>query len=116
MSPRPDGVLFGGEPERIPAHRMEHLLASHPTVPTDDVGRRVALGMSHVQPGPRRIREHVEHVHLGLGGIDGTDPKRLEFLPKSLPFGFNALGVVTGHGGLVRRLGRCGVSVQRVRV
>ena len=98
MSPRPDGVLFGGEAKRIPAHRMEHLLASHPTVPADDVSRRVALGMPHMQPGPRRIREHVQHIHLRFRGIDRAELERAVLIPESLPLGFNSLRIESGHG------------------
>ena len=98
MRPRSNRVLFGGEAKRIPAHRVQDLLASHPTVAADDVGRRVALGMPHVQPGPRRVREHVEDIHLRLRGIERCGFERLVLIPKSLPLRFNAFGVVTGHG------------------
>jgi hypothetical protein len=43
--------------------------------------------MTHVQPGSRRIREHIEHIKLGFICID-ADFVRFVFLPVLLPFFF----------------------------
>ena len=61
-----DRVLLGGQAERVPAHRMQHVDAAHALVARDDVGRGVALGVADVEARARRVREHVEDVHLGV--------------------------------------------------
>ena len=43
-----DGVLFGGEAEGIPAHWMEHVVASGTLVAGEDIGGSVAFGMTDV--------------------------------------------------------------------
>src|SRR5205823_2313215 len=57
-----DRVLLGGQAERVPAHRMQHVETAHPLEARDDVGGRVALGMADMQPRAARIGEHIEHV------------------------------------------------------
>ena len=44
-----EGVLLGGKAERVPAHGMEHVVAQALLVARDDVGRRVALGVTHME-------------------------------------------------------------------
>ncbi len=48
----PDRVLLRRQPERVPAHRMQHVEPPGPTVPRQDVGGRVPLRMPDVQPRP----------------------------------------------------------------
>ena len=62
-----NGVLLGGQAERVPAHRVEDVEAAHPLVAREDVGGGVAFRMADVQARPARIREHVEDVKLGTG-------------------------------------------------
>src|SRR5439155_10452834 len=57
-----DGVLLGGQTKRVPAHRMEHVKTLGALVSRQNVRGGVAFGMPNMQPGPRRIREHVEDV------------------------------------------------------
>ncbi len=70
MLARFDGVLLGGQTERVPAHRMEDIESLQPFVTRDDVGRGVTLGMSDMQAGAARIRKHIEHVILRLRRIE----------------------------------------------
>ena len=70
MGPGLNRVLFRGQAEGVPAHGMQHVPAPHPFITGDDIGRDIAFGMTHVEPGSRRIREHVENIKLGLGGVD----------------------------------------------
>ena len=71
--PRLDRVLLGGEPERVVAHRVEHVVAGHALEARVDVGADVAEGMADVQAGAARVREHVEHVQLRAVG-DRVEP------------------------------------------
>ena len=57
-------VLLGRQPERVPAHRMQHIEALSPAIACQDVCRRVALGMPDMQTCPRRVGEHVENVEF----------------------------------------------------
>ena len=58
------GVLFGGETERVEAHRIEHVVAGHPLEARVHVGSDVAERVAHVEPDTGRIGEHVEHEQL----------------------------------------------------
>ena len=80
-----DGVLLGGKAECVPAHRMKHVKALHALVAAEDVRGRVAFRMSHVQPRPRRIREHVETVELLLRVVPSVALERLVGKPICLP-------------------------------
>ena len=75
MSTRLHRVLLGRQPESVPAHRMQHVKAAHPLVSAKNVGGGIAFGMAHMEPGPRRIGEHVKTVELGLArsvlGLEG---------------------------------------------
>ncbi len=100
-----DGVLFGGQAEGVPAHRVQDVVALGAMIAGDDVGRGVTLGMTDVQTGPGRVGEHVERVELGrelavgvprgegvlggdfLAGVPGA--KGLLLVPEALPFGLD---------------------------
>ena len=91
-----DGVLLGRQAERVPAHRVQHVVAAHPPEARDDVRRGVALGMPDVQAAAARVGEHVEHVELRLGGIEvrvaGVGrAEGLFFSPDRLPFRLDAV-------------------------
>ena len=59
-----DSVLLGGQAERIPAHRMQHVEAARAAVARQNVRGRVAFRMPDVQSRAARIRKHVEDVEL----------------------------------------------------
>ena len=63
-------ILLGGQSERVPAHRVQHVETTHPLVPRNNVRRRVALGMADVQAAPAGVREHVEDVVFWTRGIE----------------------------------------------
>ena len=67
MLPGLDGVLLGRQPERIVSHGMQHIETLVAFVAGVNIGCDVPQGVSHVQPGSRRIGEHVQHVILGQG-------------------------------------------------
>src|SRR5262249_36059051 len=90
---RADGVLLGGEPERVPAHGVQDVDAAHPLEAAHDVGRRVALGVTYVEPRPRGIREHVEDVLPRAPGAP-LRSKGLGLVPVALPLGLDDRGVV----------------------
>ncbi len=93
-----DRGVLGGQAERIPAHRMQHVLALRALEARNHVAHRIVADMAHMD-APRRIGEHLEHVILlarivVLGGED-----RL-VVPDALPARFGLAGVVTfvAHG------------------
>ena len=93
-----NGVLFGGQPERVVTKRMQHVVASHAFETAIYVGGDVAERVADMQPSPRRVGEHVEDEQFfapgdffGLskwpsrvGGVKGVCG-----LPAVLPFGLN---------------------------
>ena len=97
MGSRLDRVLLGRQAERVPAHRMQNVDASHAEVSGQDVCRGVALGMADVKSCARRVREHVEHVFLrpAVGRADGLPG--LVFVPEALPARFD-VGVIVAEG------------------
>ena len=70
MLPGFDRVLFGGQTERIPAHRMQHVETAQPFVARDDVGGGVTFRMADMQSRAARIREHVEHIKFRFRRIE----------------------------------------------
>ncbi len=76
---------------------MQNTVASHPVKPTNNIGIRIALGMTHVQPCTAGIRKHVKDVQFlitgQLGGSEG-----MVRLPVRLPFGLDLPGIITRHG------------------
>ena len=93
MLPRLNRVLLRRQPKRIPPHRMQHIEPAHPLKPPDDIRRRIALRMPHMQPRAARIREHIQHVVFRLRSIKARlpriqDVKRLPLVPDALPARF----------------------------
>ncbi len=111
------GVLLGGQPERVEAHRVQHVVAGHPQVAAQHVGADEAQRVPDVQPGAGRVREHVHQVELRLLRAGLTGVRRVEralALPDVLPGPLDP----GGHGGVVaigRLVGR-GRPVGRARV
>ena len=60
--------IFGRHPERVPTHRVEHLVPLHPAVAGDHVTHRVVADVAHVD-APRGIGEHLQDVGLGLVAV-----------------------------------------------
>ena len=81
-------VLLGGQAERVPADRVQDVEAPGAPVAGDDVRRGVALGMADVQPRPRGVGKHVEHVVFGPRGCVFR-PERAVFFPERLPVGLD---------------------------
>lgn len=56
--------------------------------------------MAHVEAGPAGVREHVQHIFLGLGEVTLESFESLFLLPISLPLGLD-LGerIPLGGGG-----------------
>ena len=101
MGARLLGVLFGGQSEGVPAHRVHDARALHPVVAADDVGGRVSLGVSDVQAIAARIWEHIQDVQFAAFGKFRAR-KRAVFFPKLLPLGFDDGRIVTRHETLHR--------------
>ena len=99
-----DGVLLGGQTEGVVAHGVEHVEALHPLVAADDVGGGVALGVADMQARTAGVGKHVEHVVLGLGGIEALVTRAggaegLLGVPALLPLGLEFAEREGGFGG-----------------
>ncbi len=55
------GRVLGGQPEGVPSHRVEHVVATHSTVSRVRVGDRVVADVAHVELSGR-VRVHPEDV------------------------------------------------------
>ena len=81
-----DGCIFGRQPERIPPHGMQHIVAAHPHVARQHIADRVIPDVADVQ-GAAWIREHFQDVIFRFRGIVfGSIERRV--LPLSRPFIF----------------------------
>ncbi len=65
-----------------------------PFIARDDVSRGVAFRMPNVQPGPARVRKHIEYIEFWLRSIETflagvRRVKKLAFVPDGLPFRFD---------------------------
>ena len=105
LAPGLDRSIFGGQAERVVAHRMQHLVSGAATEVRDDVAHRVVGDVPHVQVA-RRVRQHLKHVRTRrivrgrVGGIGRLE--RLLVGPYLLPAGLDGLGVVALHAGRIR--------------
>ena len=97
-----DGILLGGQAERIVTHRMQDVEPFQPLVTGENVGSDITQRMTDMQTGTGRIREHVEHVKFGTSSILG-DAIGMIFAPKSLPFGLYLLEIVIHIGMFFRQ-------------
>ncbi len=105
-----NGGVLGGEPERVPAHRGQDLVALHDLAAHHDVAQDVIAAVSHVKIAGG-VRKHVQAVVLRLRrtGVAGEEalrrppvvPLGLEFAERETPsvlaplrrLGFNAVHV-----------------------
>ena len=90
-----DRGVLGGQAERVPAERMQHVEAAHPLHARDDVANHVVADVADVRV-PGRVREHLEAVVLRLGGVLG-DLERARIAPPVLPLLLDCLGLVVRH-------------------
>ena len=110
---RVDSVLLCRQTEGVPSHRVQHVVVAHAPVARHDVRRRVALGVAHVQPRARRVREHVEHILLLLA-LAPQCSKGVVLVPVVLPLGLDCRVVVAALGGRDLLLGHGGGSAGRL--
>ncbi len=83
-----DRVLFGGQAEGVVAHRVQHIETFQPLITAIDIRSDITQGMTHVQPGPARVRKHIEHIAFGPGAFMRY-PVYARCFPALLPFVFN---------------------------
>src|SRR6266852_87251 len=103
MHPVLDRRVLGGQPEGVPAHRVQHVEAPHPLVAGQQIADRVDPHVAHVNAAGR-VRKHLEAVVLGPAGLLGhleLLAVRPGFLPPGLDLreGVAVLTVVEGHIG-----------------
>ena len=87
-----DGGVLGGQAKGVKADGMQHVVAAHAGLTGHGIADGIVARVAHVQVA-RRIREHLEHVLLGLAGV-GVDGKEVGVLPGLHPLGLNGLRVV----------------------
>ena len=111
-----DRRVFRGHSERVPPHRVQHLLPLRPLEARDQIADRVVAHVPHVQVA-RGIRKHLEHVVLlrGIGPIGRGEGLRIG--PHLLPLRLDRL-VVVERNRSVGCLGRWnpGEGLQPARV
>ena len=90
-----DRVLLGRQAERVPAHRVQHVVAAHAPGARHDVGGGVPLGMTDMQTDAGRVGKHVEDVALGPAA-PARGAERPMLVAVVLPAGLD-LAVVVGH-------------------
>ena len=96
MDPVLDRGVFGGQAERVPAHRVQHVESAHPLETCQEVADRVDADVAHVDP-PRGVREHLQAVELGPARVL-TNAELLGLLPDGLPLGLDLTeGVAIGR-------------------
>ena len=88
-----DGRVLGGQAEGVKADGMQHVKAAHTRLARHGIADGVVARMAHMQVA-RRIREHLEDVLLGLGGI-GVHGEEVLLLPGLHPLGLNCLRIVS---------------------
>ena len=93
--------VLGRQPERVPAHRHQRVVAVHAQVPVHHVVDGVVAHVTHVQH-PRGIGQHRHAVVLGpprlLAGA-----KRLDGRPVRLRGGLDVSGAIRLHSVVARR-------------
>ena len=90
-----DGRVLGGEAKGVEAHGVQHVIAAHTGLARHGVADGVVARVAHVEVA-RRVREHLEDVLLGLGGVLVGLVELLVF-PGLLPLGLYGLRVVGRH-------------------
>ena len=115
-----DGGVFGGHPEGVPAHWLQHVVAAHPARAGEHVANRVIAHMPHVQLA-RRVGQHGKTVELRARAVFAHF-KTAGLLPVLLGAGFEGGGVVFvfgvaggGHDGYAPGGGVKNLQLSRIR-
>ena len=87
-----DGGVLGRQAKGVKADGVQHIVAAHAGLTGHGIADGIVARVAHVQVA-RRIREHLEHVLLGLAGV-GVDGKEVLVVPRLHPPGLNGLRVV----------------------
>jgi len=90
-----DGMLLGGQPERIPAERMQDVEPFHALVAGHDIAGGVSLRVPDVQPLAAGIGKHIQDVVLRPGGVAVLRTERPVLRPIALPLPLNLTKIVT---------------------
>ena len=91
-----NSCVLGGKAKRVPAHRMEDVVAAHRLETGDDIADRIDPDMPHVDAA-RRIRKHLQAIVFGKRAVLSNAKDTLRG-PTLLPFGFDrAVFVGTIH-------------------
>ena len=87
-----DGGVLGRQAKGVKSDGVQHVVAAHAGLTGHGIADGIVASVAHVQVA-RRIREHLEHVLLGLAVV-GVDGKEVGVLPGLHPPGLNGLRVV----------------------
>ena len=87
-----DGGVLGRQAKGVKADGVQHVVAAHAGLTGHGIADGIVACVAHMQVA-RRIREHLEHVLLGLAVV-GVDGKEVGVLPGLHPLGLNGLRVV----------------------
>ena len=93
MLARLDCILLGRQAVGVISHRVQDVEATQPLVAGIDVAGYVAQRVADVQPRPRRIGEHIEHIIMRLVRIV-LYVIGLLLTPVTLPFRFDFAKIV----------------------
>ena len=96
MLTRLNGVLLGGQAERVKAHGVEHVVTGHPAEAGQHIRGDIAKRVPNMQADTAGVREEIEHhelrtlaVEVRVTGVGSpvnvtlgpqAPPLRLEFL------------------------------------
>ena len=81
--------VFRGQPERIPPHRVQHVVPAHPHKPRQRIANRVVAHVPHVQLAAG-IRQHLQAIELRLRRVMPLGRiQRAVLIPPRLPLRFN---------------------------
>ncbi len=81
-------ILLGRQTKTVEAHRVQHIESFQSFIAAVNIRSDITQRVAHMQPGPAWIREHIEHIILGLAEIIGHFIG-VGCFPFFLPFLFN---------------------------
>ena len=116
-----DGGVFRGKAERVPAHGVQNVVASHPFVTRQRVADRVVADVADVQAAAW-IGQHFKHIIFGARGIRIGLVKIGVVLPALMPLQLDLVMVVRDFGHSRLRVSRffrsspsCSTGVSRIK-